>query len=238
MSILKFLKHRHRTEEVMDDVSLDPRLLSSALTDLAFLNRLSFAFRPFVNASFEIAKAQNITTLKICDVACGSADVLCEVIRRLSTRGVDVTGLGLDINEQSLNLCRARAETLGINCTFEAHNALQAFPGTLPDLFICSLFLHHLEHHQVVSFLKMMADHSKIGFLVTDLIRSPLGYVAAWAATRMFCSSPVVLTDSLKSVEGAFTIEEIRELASEAGLVDFKLQKVWPERFLLQWTRV
>jgi hypothetical protein len=73
--------------------------------------------------------------------------------------------------------------------------------------------------------------------LVNDLIRSPLGYGLAWAGTQLLSRSWVVHTDGPLSVQGAFQLAEVAAMAERAGLQGARLQRCWPERFLLSWCR-
>ncbi|MCA9021331.1 MAG: hypothetical protein KDA74_14375, partial [Planctomycetaceae bacterium] len=60
----------------------------------------------------------------------------------------------------------------------------------------------------------------------------------AWTACRLLTRSPVVHTDGPLSVAGAFTVNEIKELAGQAGLDGFQITRHWPQRWLLKWSRV
>jgi len=234
------ISERSRSDELMDDLSLDKEALKLALTELAFLNRLSLAPAPFVNSIVDLVHVHSLNKVSVCDIACGSGDVLCGVIKGLSRRGLSATGLGLDFNPHSLELGFARAQADGapdnpVPCKFEVQDVLHGIKGQPADIYICSLFLHHLSATQVVDLLRDMRTRARIGIVVTDLVRSPLGLAAAWFSTRVFCSSPIVRNDAIRSVEAAFTIEEIAKLASSAGLDGCKISRVWPERFRLVW---
>jgi hypothetical protein len=50
-------------------------------------------------------------------------------------------------------------------------------------------------------------------------------------------TSAVVHVDGPRSVEAAFTLEEVRALADQAGLENATLARHWPYRFLLAWRR-
>jgi hypothetical protein len=105
------------------------------------------------------------------------------------------------------------------------------------DVVMCSLFLHHLQREQARALLARMSDLADRLVLVNDLVRSPVGFVLAYAGTRLLSRSWVVHTDGPRSVEGAFTMTELRVLAEEAGLRGAEVAARWPCRMLLTWSR-
>ncbi|MFN5696272.1 MAG: hypothetical protein ACK486_04460 [Cyanobacteriota bacterium] len=58
-----------------------------------------------------------------------------------------------------------------------------------------------------------------------------------WVGTRLLSRSPIVQIDGPLSVGGAFQLDEVRQLASAAGLAGAQITRFWPERFLLSWRR-
>jgi hypothetical protein len=42
--------------------------------------------------------------------------------------------------------------------------------------------------------------------------------------------------DGPRSVAGAFTLDELQELARQSGLVGANISPRWPQRMLLTWT--
>ena len=105
------------------------------------------------------------------------------------------------------------------------------------DAVISSLFLHHLEEARAVELLRHMAQSARSCVLINDLERSTLGYWLAYVGTRLLSRSEVVHVDGPRSVEGAFTVAEARQLAEQAGLSGATVRKRWPCRYLLRWRR-
>ena len=115
---------------------------------------------------------------------------------------------------------------------------VDAIHGTLDgpyDVVMCSLFLHHLPEDEARTLLERMRELATHRVLVNDLLRTGLGYALAWVGCRLLTRSPVVHTDGPLSVRAAFSLEEVRQLAEECGLVDARLTTHWPQRFLLDW---
>ena len=81
-----------------------------------------------------------------------------------------------------------------------------------------------------------MAAATRRFVLIDDLIRSRWGYVLALVGTHLLSGSRVVHVDGPLSVLAAFTPREVSVLAERADLRGARLDRHWPERFLLTWS--
>ena len=93
--------------------------------------------------------------------------------------------------------------------------------GPLPedyDIVMCSLFLHHLDDEMAVDLLSKMAAAARRLVVVNDLRRSTIGYLLAWLGCRLLTRSPVVHVDGPRSVQAAFSLDEIRSVLKQSGL--------------------
>ena len=102
---------------------------------------------------------------------------------------------------------------------------------------ISSLLLHHLSAADAELLLRRMASAAECQVLVHNLICSRLDRLLTWAGTRLFSRSTVVHADGPLSVGAAFQLQEVAALAAAAGLAGACLQRFWPERYLLRWSR-
>ncbi len=96
--------------------------------------------------------------------------------------------------------------------------------------------MHHLDETEAVTVLRRMAETARHLVLVQDLVRSPVGLALAHFGTRLLSNSAVVHADGPRSVEGAFTLEEVRDLAHRAGMGGATVAWRWPWRLLLTWS--
>ncbi len=228
------LDRRELVGELMDDPALDAREHEQALRGLARLNRLSNASGPIVRAISAHDSRRDATLL---DVASGSGDVLMHVLRSVP----DVCAHACDISPVACHRIESRAASAGLPVRVVEVDALS--PGSLGDgaydVVMNALFLHHLERDDALRLLRSMREALAPGGLlvISDLLRTRLNYAMALAASRLVTRSGVVHTDALLSVRAAFSMEEARSLAADAGLVGAVLRRVWPERFLLTWVK-
>src|SRR5262249_55388965 len=105
------------------------------------------------------------------------------------------------------------------------------------DIIVNSLFLHHLTTESAVEVLHKMADSSRSLLLLNDLVRCRRGYLLAQYGGRLLSRSPIVHSDGPMSVEAAFTVNELKEMARKAGLAGATVSRCWPARMLLQWNK-
>jgi 2-polyprenyl-3-methyl-5-hydroxy-6-metoxy-1,4-benzoquinol methylase len=138
------------------------------------------------------------------------------------------------VSETAVAHARRRAAAAGVRAVFFARDVLA---DGLPDGFdfvTCSLFLHHLDEPDAVAMLWSMGRAAGSLGLVSDLRRTRTGYAMAYLVTRAISRSRVVHVDGPLSVRGAFTTEEARRLAGEAGLSwRAEVRATWPQRFLM-----
>ena len=232
------LKKRDRQPEVMDQPGLDPKEHLRALNGLRRINVISRCSVGIFRAIKELARGQPDKTLRILELACGGGDTAIDLALMAQQEGLNLDILACDLNPEAVRIAAANAKSRNAELTFFTADALTK-PNNEEtyDLIYCTLFTHHLDDNDVVRLLDVMTSRSRRLVLVDDLIRSKLGYFLAWIGTRFLSRSWIVHTDGPLSVRGAFRPEEMLELAKRAGLESVQIDRNWPERYLLRWTR-
>lgn len=231
-----------RQPELMDCPDIDAAEHDHALEALATINTVSRTAAQIASGIRRLDPSVGMTKhpLAIADVACGGGDVTCDLARRLRPPGGGSgTGprlLGLDKSPHAVQRASQRAARVGSDVCFEVCDVLTA--GLPPcDIAVCSLFLHHLDDQAAGRLLRRMADSARLGFVVSDLLRSRFGLALAIVGTTLLSRSRVARVDGPLSVRAARTPEEYRALCGAAGLDDVTLSRAWPERMLLTWRR-
>ena len=220
----------------MDDAGLPEGDHVAALRGLRRLNRASFAHRIAWPSVRRIAAAagRHGRAATVLDAACGSADAAMELASRARRTGLRVRWRACDISPRALEVAGDAARSAGValeTCTADA------VAGPLPggnDLVICSLFLHHLDREDAVRALAAMRASAASGAVV-DLDRTATGLALAWAGSRLLTRSPVVHFDATASVRAAWTPEEALAMARAAGIERPRVDRAWPQRWLLRW---
>ncbi|MDP1661591.1 MAG: methyltransferase domain-containing protein [Phycisphaerales bacterium] len=229
---------RRLQAELMDDPAIDAGEHRRALAGLARINALSRAGASVWSGVHDLLRGHGQATLL--DVAVGSGDVLVDVVRRAGRAGVELAPQACDISAEALTATAERAAATGVRVVCHRSDVVR---GGIPladggvDVVMCSLFLHHLEERNVVGLLREMARVARVGVIVSDLVRCWRGVVAAGVAGRVLTRSPVVRVDAVRSVQGAFTVDEVRAMAAAAGMSGARVAPSWPMRMLLTWRR-
>ena len=221
----------------MDDPALDAADHRHALAGLARINALSRAgARLWTHLLPLIGPRKRATIL---DVAAGSADVLIDLVARARRSGVTLEPQALDVSAEAISVAAARARSAGVELITNKRDALRdglGLPDASVDIVVCSLFLHHLQRAHAVSLLREMARVARAGVAVSDLVRSRRAVIAAALAGRALTRSPIVHVDAVRSVRGAFTTDEMRSMAAEAGMAGAAVIPTWPLRMTLAWS--
>jgi 2-polyprenyl-3-methyl-5-hydroxy-6-metoxy-1,4-benzoquinol methylase len=232
------LAHRQRLPELMDQPGLDPDLHAEALVGLRRINAVSRSAASLFAPVLALARGlpPDAAPLRLLDVACGGGDNALDLAALAQRHGLALRVEGCDISPQAVALSEARARERGLEASFFVADVLA---DSLPDRFdiiVSSLFLHHLDTADAETLLARLAARSRRLLLISDLLRTPLGYGLAWAGTQLLSRSRIVHIDGLLSVRGAFQLDEVAAMAERAGLQSVALRRCWPERFLLRWS--
>ena len=219
----------------MDEPHLDEHLHAQALQGLRRINRLSGTGSVLWQAVKEVAERNRDRPLRLLDVGCGGGDLAVALARRAGSEAIGIQIDGCDISEFTIDYARRYSDSREVsNVRFFQHDVLaEPFPDEY-DVVMCSLFLHHFDEDDAVRVLGRFKAAARQLVLVQDLQRSSLGYMLAWLGCRLLSRSPVVHIDGPLSVAGAFTEDEVTELAKRAGLPDPEVKPCWPERFLMR----
>jgi SAM-dependent methyltransferase len=231
------LAHRYRKPELMDQPGLDPEAHASALRGLGRINRVSRSAAILWPSLAELIGRKRGGPVRVLDLASGGGDVPIALAHRAARAGLDLRIDGSDFSPVAVEYAGRRAEHAGVAVRFFRLNVLEESIPNDYDAVMCSLFLHHLEDDEAVSFLGKMGAAAQERILVNDLLRSRIGYRLAWAGCHLLSRSPIVRHDGPASVGAAFSLAEAEGLARQAGLVGARLSRHWPFRFLLSWSR-
>ena len=218
----------------MDDPKLDDARHVSALRGLRRINRLTRSHHPIWKKIRQVAQRQSHTT--VLDIGCGGGDTLARLGVAARTANLDVSFSGLDVSATAIRTAEEMTQRVGVTAEFFQRNILrERIPGKF-DVVYCSLFLHHFSDEDAVRLLNVMSQSTRRLLIVSDLRRSYLGYAYSVLGTRLFSRSRIVHVDGPRSVEAAFTVEELSGICRQCGLKSISIERFWPQRFLLTWT--
>lgn len=222
---------RDRQPEQMDDPQLPRAEHDLALAGLARLNRVSgVAGSVYRRLRGYVASGEDV--IRVLDLASGAGDVPIAWAKWARAEGLSLRLTMLDISEVAVEEQYRRAHAAGISIDAAVHDCLtQPLPSGF-DVVTCSLFMHHLDDHQVVKMLQSMHAASRRAILISDLSRSRTNLALVGIGARLLSRSSVVHCDALRSVRGAYTKYEFQALAEQALLRPVCVETSFPCRFI------
>ena len=204
--------------EMMDRRGNDPELLRADLHTLESINRFLGGRRLALWYLDMFLKAAPMSSLTILDLATGGADIPRTVVQWARRRNVRVEITAVDGNPEILRIAREQCAAWP-EIHIEQHD-LRAlpYPTASFDVVLCSLTLHHFVETDVVAILRRIHDIARVGYIVNDLRRNRIAICLGKLMARTIITNPIARFDAPASCERAFTVAELRTLATQAGM--------------------
>ena len=222
-----------RTDEPedIDDLSQPYVELERSMSDVALTNRLFGGTQTILHHVARLLRdVPGGSSVRILDIATGSADIPRALQRWAQRRGLDLTVVGVDNHPAMLKMAQQAAPDVHLALT-DAF-ALPFAPGSF-DLALCALAFHHFGFEASARVLAVMDRLTTRGFVVSDLRRDRLtlwGVEAGMAALRVH---PFTRHDAPASVRRAFTPPEYRKMVGLSGVQNVRLHAHWYFRVAL-----
>ena len=174
----------------------------------------------------------------VLDLACGGGDNALAIAQLARRSGLPMVVHGCDLSPVAVAESQRSASALGFDpANFFCGDVLELPLPSGYHVVMCSLFLHHLDRQQAVGLIRRMAEAAERLVLISDLRRTWLGLGLAWIGSRLLTRSPIVHTDAVRSVAGAFVESEVKSMIAESGWNDGNrrtMTRHWPQRWLLR----
>jgi SAM-dependent methyltransferase len=230
---------RSYVAELMDVEDVDEREFAACLRDIARINAATNAHAPTLAWLTKrwATRANGAAPYRILDVGCGYGDTLRAIARHARKRGVAVELVGIDLNPWAARAARAVTPP-NDGITYVTADAF-AYDGGQYDAIISSLFTHHLDDEQMVTFLRWMHANARDGWYVNDLHRHVLPFAFIAFVTRALRLHRFVRNDAPLSVARAFRRNDWETLIARAQLEGAAPQIRWEPlfRYCVGWVR-
>ena len=228
---MKALAERVRTEEQMDDPSLDPAVYDEVLKGLGRVNRWTFASRPTL--TFLARAAAGLPRFSLLDVGSGEGGMLRRLARWADRRGIEAELTGIDLNPKSEATARTLTPaTLPITFLTGDYQDLGRF-----DFVISSLVAHHMTDEELLAFLRWMETNSDRGWFVNDLHRHRFAWYGFPLLARLLGVHRIVREDGRLSIARSFRPADWSAILAEAGVEGARVRRYFPFRLCVERLR-
>jgi len=204
--------------EIMDRRGNDPELLRADLRALETINRFLGGHDAALGYVDLFLQVRPTGPLMILDLATGGADIPRTIVQWARGQGISVEITAVDGNPEILQIARERCvEWPEIH--IEQHDLLALpYPAGSFDFVLCSLTLHHFAETDVVAILRRIHDIARVGYVVSDLRRNRIAIWLSKLMSRTIITNPIARFDAPASCERAFSVAELRAMATRAGV--------------------
>ncbi len=226
------LEQRAIAEELMDADDLAPETYAAVVGDLAKVNVVTMAARPTLD--FLRRGTAGMQSFKLLDVGFGDGDMLRRIARWAARRGIDAELVGVDLNPRSARAAAAHTPAdLPIRYVTGDYADLA---GQGWDFVVSSLVAHHMDHGQLIAFLRFMATESARGWLVNDLHRHGFAYRGFPLLATLARWHRIVRHDGTLSIARSYRPAEWPPILAQAG-VSGRVYRAFPFRLCVEQLR-
>jgi 2-polyprenyl-3-methyl-5-hydroxy-6-metoxy-1,4-benzoquinol methylase len=205
--------------EWMDVVETATPELEADLANLESLNQRFGAHRLVLDYLGPVLARRQ--PLRVLDLGTGGADIPRALVMRAREVGCPILVTAVDRQQPTLEIAEKFSASFP-EIRFVRADFLDFAEGTLYDVVLCNLVLHHLDETDAIRLLRRCRELTRGVTLVTDLRRSRLAQAGIFAVTELIYRDPMTRHDARLSAERAFSFPELRKLAIAAGWWGFR----------------
>ncbi len=212
------LDRRSSAHEIMDTEPLSAPVVDRTLRFLELTNRrfggAAIVLRTLERWRVGWPAGQPVSLL---DVGTGAADIPRAILAWARAEGLDLAITAIDSAPDVAAAARERARGVGGLSIELASLADLTASGRRFDYVTACLVLHHVPPDRTADALASLDRLARRGVIVSDLRRSALA-LAGVGLLSCVAGNAVVRHDGPLSVRRAFTVDDLRQLASACGL--------------------
>ncbi len=211
--------------ELIDRPSLDAASVRKLLETLERANRRLGGHDLVLHYVRRIVRQTHPKSLNVLDLGTGLADIPRTLVAFGRSQGLPITVTAVDASAKVLEFAReACRDWPEIRLDQQDMLRLPYTPNSF-DLVMCSLALHHFEAADAIDILRGIRNIARVGYLVNDLRRNWFSIMATQLLVGTMIGDPVIRHDALSSCRAAFTVDELRSMADEAGLENCRVRR-------------
>jgi SAM-dependent methyltransferase len=228
------LHQRSYEAELLDADNIPQDLLFQNLRELDLVNHYLGGHNITFIGLQRLLPTKPNRILHIVDIGCGSGDTLREIAKWAKKQKIEVKLTGVDLKSDVILYAKEHCKDFpNIEFVQADYRDTNKYVTDKVDIFICSLFCHHLREPQLVELFSFIHKNSQIGFIINDLQRHAMAYYSIKYLTRLFNGSSLVQNDAPLSVWRGFFRNELTVLLNEAAIPKYTVEWQWAFRYLV-----
>jgi hypothetical protein len=225
-------KERSSQIELMDDFSVDGKLLHESLDSLANINKWLGGNLVTLNGLKKVLKKLDKNKpLTILDMGCGNGDMMREVAEFGKKSGYNFTLIGIDANQNTIDYAKELSVNYPEISYLNQDVFSEEFQNIQYDLVLATLFLHHFSEDDIVKLLASILKKASLGIVVNDLNRNKIAYYL-FSFLCLFIKNKMTKEDGLISVLRAFKKADLERITEK---LNAKSTIQWKWAFRYQW---
>jgi methyltransferase family protein len=193
--------------ELMDTDAGTRGEVQNSLRDLSMANRFFGGVRTTRKLLQRVAQRRQLRSLTWLDVGGAAGDFATMLEASLASSGISSHATILD---------RAPSHMNGAQPSVSGDALALPFRDNSFDVVSCTLFAHHLEPQELVSFAGEALRVARHALVINDLVRHPANLALIYAGYALY-RSRLTRHDAPASVRRAYTVDEMNSMLLRAG---------------------
>lgn len=220
---------RSTQKELMDFAeNYSDELMARTYREINFINKYLLGDYFILRDVARMARASGRRELTVIDLGCGNGDLLRKIQHHLGSKGYTITAVGYDPYLSTTGGTADEAHALYLYDDWAQLTAAHTI-----DITVTSLTLHHLYGEELAEALQRLQATPRIGFVISDLVRSKVAYYIIKVLTALFSRSILVKNDACLSVWRGFSRTDMMAMTPTAPDVSCTLNANIAFRWML-----
>ena len=226
------IKQRNKEPEWMDDPTIDPTILDTAVHDINKCNTWLGGYKFTTKAVKSLIEQHPQSSYHIIDVGCSDGAMLRHLSRNITDHELKLEGI--DLSARSIAMATKKSTDYE-DISFRNSDIFQTPLNDITcDIVLVTLTLHHFNEVEIPKFLERFQQMARVGIIINDLHRSPIAYTFFKVFSPIFIGNEISIHDGLISIASGFRRQDFKRYAREANIKDDLLAWKWSFRYI--WT--
>lgn len=192
------------------------------------VNQLLGIFHSTVRLLKKFPKANSLL-----DIGCGNGLFLLNLSKYFPTmklQGSDICAEAIHLAQQSLKMWAQENPHIFVSFKLQEQKEI-SLPENSVDIILATLVCHHLDHEELIEFLRKIFFSARTMVLIHDLHRHFLAYWIYRLISPILFRNRLLTHDGLISIKRGFTRKEWEHLLKKTGIKNYQISWGFPFRW-------